>query len=148
MFAIIGSSIMAQTKNKYCNSRFDYCIEYPNELVGQGESENDDGQNFIRKDKKVSLTVYRDSREAIYEGAEKAKPICFKEDCELRDGKTVTYSKLENSFYVVTGMKGNLIYYQKTIFTDSGMITAYLEYDKNEAKTYNDYCTYLFETFN
>ena len=143
----IGLSANAQTKKKYCNSRFDYCIKYPNELVGLGESANGDGQKFIKNNKKISLTVYHDSRLVIYNDTEKAIQGSFKQDCELKDEKTVTYRKLGNSFYVVSGMKGNLIYYQKTIIINSRMITAYLEYDKTLAYIYNDYCKYLFQSF-
>src|SRR6476660_5925357 len=43
----------------YCNVRFDYCIQYPKEIVyPQPESENGDGRVFKNKQGDVVLTVF------------------------------------------------------------------------------------------
>ena len=141
------SSKAQNSYDKYCNARFEYCIEYPTELKGMGESDNGDGQKFVSKDKKANLTVYRDSREAIYETTAQCKTECFKSDSKSENGKNVTYKKEGNNFFVVTGTKGNNIFYQKTIYTKGGMITAVIEYDTSKKATYDSYCTYLFNTF-
>src|SRR6478672_5790836 len=43
---------------KYCNARFVYCIDYPEFMVPQGESENGDGQKFLSSDKQSELIVW------------------------------------------------------------------------------------------
>lgn len=133
--------------DKYCNSRFEYCIEYPTELKGMGESGNGDGQKFISKDNKATLIVYRDSRIGDFENIAECKADCFRNDSQIEAGKNVTYKKEGNNFFVVSGYRGNNIFYQKTIFRNGEMVTAVIEYSTSKKAKYNAYCTYLFNNF-
>lgn len=147
-FSLLSLSFRLQnTYHKYCNARFEYCIEYPTELIGMGESDNGDGQEFVSNDKKANLKVSRDWRDADYGPTARCKMECFKSDSKSSNGKNVTYKKEGADFFVVSGTKGNNIFYQKTIIKNTGMITAVIEYDAIKKTTYDRYCTYLFKTF-
>lgn len=144
---IFINNAFAQDKKTYYNDRYYYSIEYPKEFIAQGESDSKDGQSFIRKDKKARLTVCKDFREFLFDNINIAKTESFKEDCQSKDGKIITYKKEGSKFYVISGTIGNIIFYQKTIISSAGLVTAYIEYDKSLSSIYNDYCTYLFNTF-
>lgn len=46
------------TYDSYCNEMHDYCIDYPNFLIPQGESSNRDGQRFISEDDESYMLVF------------------------------------------------------------------------------------------
>lgn len=144
-----NSKFFAQTGfNQYCNARFGFCISYPNTFKGQGESENGDGQEFISADGKCSLLVYRDYREAFYESEAECKTQSYFSDITSDETKQVTYKKKAENFYVVSGYQGSMIFYQKTIFTEQGMMTAIFTYPTAQKAKYDSYCSKLLDTFN
>lgn len=133
--------------NKYCNARFGFCISYPSSFKAQGESDNGDGQEFLSLDAKSSLLVYRDGREVIYESQSECKRQSYLSDATSDATKKVTYKMMGELFYVVSGYQGTLVFYQKTIFTDEGMMTAMFTYPVSQKAKYDFYCTKIFETF-
>jgi hypothetical protein len=141
--------VNAQTKfNEYCNARFGFCISYPINFKAQGESDNGDGQEFISMDGKSSILVYRDGREVMYESDSECKNQSFLTDVTSDETKKVTYKKMGDRFYVVSGYEGSSIFYQKTIFTNEGMMTAIFTYPTSQKGKYDSYCVKVFETFN
>lgn len=51
---VAQSCIAAQ----YCNSKYNYCIDYPNNLKPQPEASNGDGRHFTLKNSSASIAVY------------------------------------------------------------------------------------------
>ena len=148
VFTVIANSSHAQTSyNQYCNARFGFCISYPNTFKAQGESYNGDGQEFISADGKSSLLVYKDVREAIYESETECRTQSYLSDITSDETKQVTYKKKGDNFYVVSGYQGSMIFYQKTIFTEQGMMTAVFTYPTAQKVKYDAYCSKLLETF-
>jgi len=148
VFTVIANSSHAQTSyNQYCNARFGFCVSYPSTFKGQGESDNRDGQEFISADGKSSLLVYRDVREAIYESETECRTQSYLSDITSDETKQVTYKKKGDNFYVVSGYQGSMIFYQKTIFTEQGMMTAVFTYPTAQKAKYDAYCSKLLETF-
>jgi hypothetical protein len=149
VFLLFANFYQAQTSyNQYCNARFGFCVSYPNTFKGQGESDNGDGQEFISADGKSSLLVYRDVREALYESEAECKSQSYLSDITPDQSKQVTYKKKGDNFYVVSGYQGSMIFYQKTIFTEQGMMTAVFTYPTAQKAKYDAYCSKLLETFN
>lgn len=145
---LAANSLTAQTTyNQYCNARFGFCISYPSTFKAQGESDNGDGQEFISSDSKASLLVYKDGRDAIYESESECKNQSFQSDITSDETKKVTYKKMGDRFYVVSGNEGSSIFYQKTIFTNEGMMTAIFTYPTSQKTKYDSYCVKVFETF-
>jgi hypothetical protein len=148
VFLVIANFTLAQSSyNQYCNARFGFCVSYPNTFKAQGESDNGDGQEFISADGKSSLLVYRDGREAIYESETECRTQSYLSDITSDETKQVTYKKKGDNFYVVSGYQGSMIFYQKTIFTEQGMMTAVFTYPTAQKVKYDAYCSKLLETF-
>ena len=149
VFLVFANFTLAQSSyNQYCNARFGFCVSYPSTFKALGESDNGDGQEFISSDGKSSLLVYRDGREAIYESEAECKTQSYLSDISSDETKQVTYKKKAENFYVVSGFQGSMIFYQKTIFTEQGMMTAIFTYPTAQKAKYDAYCSKLFETFN
>jgi hypothetical protein len=146
---VIANCTFAQTSyNQYCNAQFGFCVSYPSTFKAQGESDNGDGQEFISADGKSSLLVYRDGREAIYESEAECRSQSYLSDITSDETKQVTYKKKGENFYVVSGYQGSMIFYQKTIFTEQGLMTAVFTYPSAQKAKYDGYCAKLLETFN
>lgn len=148
LFLVLSQQLFAQTSyNQYCNARFGFCVSYPNTFKALGESDNGDGQEFISADGKASLLVYRDGRETIYESEAECKSQTYLSDITPNETKQITYKIKGENFFVVSGFKGSKIFYQKTIFTEQGMMTAVFTYPSAQKVKYDLYCSKLLESF-
>jgi hypothetical protein len=111
----LGSDI--HYKN-YTNVRFAFAISYPEGiLIPQGEADNGDGQKFISEDKTVEMlaygSYYADSQEYTL------KDMFDQETSENsadHPDKKVTYKKLAETWYVVSGTEGDKIFYTKVLY--------------------------------
>ncbi len=127
------------TYDTYCNSRFDYCVEYPTTLEPQPEAENGDGRLFISKNKKVKLFAWAN--------------ISLDEDLESKlettiRGKKVVYKAVKKDWFIVSGYnKDGNIFYQKTILSNGIFKTVILEYPIAEKPTYDKVCEKLAKSF-
>ena len=85
VFLFFSSSFCnAQSSQKYVNVSYGYSIEYPSFLLPQGESQNQDGQVFLSKDKSVKLSVW---------GSHNALNLSIKDYFNLYCGeKKISYS--------------------------------------------------------
>ena len=145
---LAANSLSAQTTyNQYCNARFGFCVSYPSTFKAQGESDNGDGQEFISSDRKASLLVYRDGRDAIYESEAECKSQSYLSDITPDETKQITYKKKGEKFYVLSGYQGAMIFYQKTIFTEQGMMTAVFTYPSSQKAKYDAFCSKVFDSF-
>lgn len=133
----------------YCNARFGFCIDYPsNILIGEGESENGDGQVFKSKNGNVTLSVYRDYRDNPNSEASSVKDA-FAEDIDnsYNPKRTVTYKHLGKNYYIVSGYNNGVIFYQKTISTKDGLASALIEYPENDKELYDQVVEEIFKSF-
>lgn len=131
-----------QTYHTYSNSRFEYSISYPKELLfPQGEAENGDGQKFLSKEADASLLVY---------GSHNINAQTIKERYreESRGGtKVVSYRVLKDNWFVVSGYISGNIFYQKTILNNDQFKTFYFEYPETKKKTYDPVVKRLSSSF-
>jgi len=93
----------------YCNARYDFCIQYPDILIQQEESEKVedakwDGAKFASKDGRIRMSVWG------WDNVNIDMQYQMKQE-----GLNVTYKVIKNSFFVVTGWKRDGTgYYCKT----------------------------------
>jgi hypothetical protein len=132
------SVIAATAYATYHNARFSYSIAYPQTLLlPQGEADNGDGQVFASQTGDASLRVYGTnfdkSSTDLYPNIEDA----FHEAATEKAGKAIIYKRLKNNWFVVSGLIDNKIFYQKTVYGNQQTCTLYLEYPKNQQKTYD-----------
>lgn len=131
----------------YTNEKLGYSITYPKDvLVLQPETESADEQVFLPKEGKAKLRIYKDERKA-----KDGKVLTFNEAFEQDRGSSskrqVSYSALKPLFYVVSGVEGNEIFYQKTIMAKGVMVSAKLTYTKEGKPTYDAMIASLFDSF-
>jgi len=144
---ILEQDLEGITYERYCNDRFKFCIAYPSEiLIGQGESDSRDGQIFKSKGGENTLWVYRDFRDNM-EPSEYSIETAYNEDVMATTEKTVTYKKLGDDYYVVSGYDGGKIYYQKTMMLNGELMTALIEYSKKDKALYDRISEKIFSSF-
>ena len=154
----VGTSMIIPQEIKfarYNNSRYNYQIEYPkNILFEQREASNNDGSFFKTKQSIEKLRVYGTSN-ADNETTNEAS-IENKYDEELfnysQNSSTITYKKLGNSFFVISGYENGEIFYLKVIKTkDYGGYDAFayaiLKCNENEKYLYDRVSKHIFKSF-
>ncbi|MFZ6723087.1 GIY-YIG nuclease family protein [Undibacterium sp. Ji49W] len=131
-------SISNKPETGYRNSRFKFSIGYiPSELSAQGESENGDGQVFSSNNLTTVLRVYGSLNiDALsLENAFNAE-ILRPDTPEL--SRQITYKKLKNNWYVVSGISDRKIFYLKCFLVDNHFVTLEITYPESEKKHWNE----------
>jgi hypothetical protein len=132
----------------YCNARFGYCINYPVFLIPKAESENGDGRVFVNKEGVTVVTVYGTLNQDA-----NGNPIALKRQYELdvqrlsQSKAVITYQKLGQNFYVVSGQKNKKIFYRKMIGKGDAYCYAILEYNRMEKNIYDSVSVAIFKSF-
>ncbi len=103
----------------YTNERFGYRLVYPDRwFESEPETEEGDGRAFVTPDGRARIVVFgahntqalslRDYRATVLE--------------EFGGYDELTYSPLGKTWFVLSGFRGNTIYYQKVMFSCAGRI--------------------------
>jgi hypothetical protein len=116
----------------YANGRFAYTIKYPaNILIPQGESSNGDGRKFLSSDGSASLLVWG-SHNALDESLESRYNDTLKDA-----GGSIAYQVLKKNWFVISGSKGDKIFYQKTFFDDGIFKTFLITYPRTKRQLFD-----------
>lgn len=121
---LLSYSAFGQTNYEtYSNARFGYQIQYPKGvLVPQEEAANGDGCVFLSKDGSAELRVW-----GQYNALSKSLKNSYQE--ALRNyGSGVSYKVLNSNGYVISGIKGKRVFYQKTLLKGDGGDTGAVHY--------------------
>lgn len=143
---VIGSSALAQTRwSPYANARFGYSIEYPSSLLKiQQPPANDDGRTFLSADGKTELRVW-----AAFNALDQT--LKQKYDADLAaSGAEITYKALLKDGFAFSGLAGDDIVYQKTLYRRDNVGVFYtfaIRYPRSEAKKYDVIVRRLVATF-
>lgn len=141
-----SNAVSISSYNKYCNARFGFCIDYPeNILFPQGESDNGDGQTFKSSQADVELTVSKVYSNPEFDESLEQNYHTFSDNNS--PNRTITYQKLYKTFYIVSGQNNGKIFYLKTILLNGEMFSAYIEYPESKKELYNPYCQVIYKTF-
>lgn len=131
----------------FTNEKLGYSISYPKEiLLLQDASANGDEQIFKAASGKAELRIYSDKR-ADKSGTALSFNKAYEEDIADKKGRQIAHSALSPNYYVISGLDGDMLYYQKTIFTQGALVTAVLKYPKEEKDTYNAMISPIFNSF-
>lgn len=115
----------------YTNARFGFRLSHPPGLVASRAPDNGGGQEFHTKDKEFSVATFAhflqegDTLEKLW--AEEVKQL----------GKTVTYKKKGDSWYVVSGVKDGTEFYHKTYVKDGNFASFQITHPQAKAKQYD-----------
>ncbi|HLJ65000.1 MAG TPA: hypothetical protein VKT70_12885 [Stellaceae bacterium] len=101
----------------YHNTRFGQRVEYPRDLfpIRRPPPENDDGQIFTSQDGESTLSA--SGRWNIDEFPAIDPVLTEAEAFRIADGWTVTYRKTGKDWCVMSGIKGDHIFYEKLLLT-------------------------------
>ncbi len=143
------------TYTRICNDRFGFCVDYPkNILYPQPLSFNGDGRHFRNKKGDQILTTFGRRN---YNGDEKISlEEQYEEDLRSEDlideitgtgKKVITYSKLGNNYFVISGFYKGHIFYEKVVLKEEGFVYAILVYEEIEKKIYNQVAERILKTF-
>ena len=111
---------------RYHNSRFNYSLLYPtNILVKQQAPENDDGRTFTSPDRRIIMKVF-----GSHNVFNKNIQNLYREELN-RSKQTVTYKRLADNWFVISGYENNRVFYNKTMLHEGNVLTLSIHYDKS-----------------
>ncbi|PZP51638.1 MAG: hypothetical protein DI598_02735 [Pseudopedobacter saltans] len=140
-FVALGQS----SYQKYCNTRFQFCIEYPSNFKAQPESANGDGCVIISNDGKSEIRTYGSLENEETNNLTQELQYAEKES-------KITYKIVCKNYFIISGTnKEGMIFYRKTVvaqlkdYFNSGpakvLQTLTITYPKSQIKQYEDYCS-------
>ncbi|PIE78141.1 MAG: hypothetical protein CSA15_09350 [Candidatus Delongbacteria bacterium] len=132
-----------QYKN-YRNERFGYSIAYPQFLIPQGESGNQDGQKFISNEGTIQLWVYRSFKMNIETGDVPTLEEALQTD--LQDKKVLGKS-LKNNTYTVKSLEEEKIVLQHTLLIANEYYEILFIYPKDKEKQLKSVMDYVVQSF-
>jgi hypothetical protein len=140
---LCGSKCFAgQNSDLYQNARFGFEVHYPAPIFSpQGESDNGDGQRFISRDGKAEFRVWGTGmlpEETLGQAYQK----------ELADSsRTVTYKRLGQDFYVVSGVEGKEIFYEKIMHTEDRFLGLIMRYPSSARNDFDPLVSQIVKSF-
>jgi len=127
LFAVIAlvAPANAQEWGRYDNDRFGYSIAVPPGFVGQGQSQNGDGQAFVLPGRVTSLTVWGGLTGVVHNGFEVMAEASIGHDTD--EGWNITYRVTTPKWASWTGTKGGNILYRRMVLLCDGSAYAAFE---------------------
>ena len=125
---------------RYTNVRYAYAVSYQPAVFEAGpESDSGDGKKLTSKDGKASISVYAHAA-LDTEGSGDVMNFSQLYASTLKgmtgDSK-VTYKKLGQGWFVISGTKGKQIFYQKSLYDAGTEKVFWAEYDQSEKQKYD-----------
>jgi hypothetical protein len=112
--AVTPQASAAEQWSDYRNPRFGYTLSYPSSVFKpQPPSEKGDGQTFITADGRAKIVVYGTINDERFTPAEYRKTILK----EFAGYDQIDYSPQGKTWFVLSGYRGDAIYYQKVMFS-------------------------------
>lgn len=128
---------------KYCNARFDFCVEYPASFVNLPPPENNDGLTFLSTDKKTKILAFGSLASEDFDRIDQEFNIAISKI-------NLTYKKVTKDWFVFSGLgKQGEIVYRKTVkkkINYTGDRDAYvfqtlmITYPASQKNIYQTYC--------
>lgn len=139
-------NLLLQTKfnpkyKDYYNSRYGFFVKYPENLIIQHESENNDGIELIGDDG-FNLKVYGSNDANVFN---MSLNDFYKK--ELTEHKDVTYKVKKKNWFVISGYDGEFIFYIKKYVGNGSTNTLFLKYPSNLRDKYYDVITVISKSF-
>lgn len=135
---------------KYCNARFNFCIEYPNSFERQSEPENGDGLIFLSRDKSTEIPAFGSLAVEDFDKLDQEYSIAVS---DLR----VTYKVITKDWFIFSGIdkKGKIVYRKtrkkKIDYMGQGATyvfqTLMITYPQSQNQLYKPYCIKISKDF-
>jgi serine/threonine-protein kinase len=133
LVAFAAAATAAPQYRNYVNERFGTTADIPADWIADAPPENGDGLRFHSPDQHATLAVY--GRLNISDSVEEA----MKEYEEPGKDETITYRHRERRAVVVSGTRGDTIFYSKHVLScrDEIWNSIHLEYPAAEKAAYD-----------
>jgi len=139
IFGFMSQAYAQMDYKKYCNSRFNFCVLYP-VTFGVGPSpDNNDGRKFYDREG-FSMTA-----SGMYNVLENSLKKEMKSQEEAFD--TVTYRRMKDNWFVLSGYSGKDILYIKTYIAHDTLYHLYIRYPESLKKEYNAIVSKIAKSF-
>jgi len=124
---------------KYCNARFKFCVNYP-VTFGMGPAPvNNDGREFYDAD---GFFMIASGMYNVLENSLKDEMKSQEEDFD-----TVTYRRMKNNWFVLSGYSGENILYIKTYIVEDTIYHLYIRYPTYLKKEYDEIVSDIAKSF-
>jgi hypothetical protein len=109
-FLILANNIVGDSLcKKYCNARFDFCVEYPASFVSMPPPANNDGLTFLSTDKKTKIPAFGSLAVEDFDRIDQEFTIAI-------SNINLTYKKVSKDWFIFSGLsKQGEIVYRKTV---------------------------------
>ncbi|WP_201593019.1 hypothetical protein [Psychrobacter sp. Pi2-51] len=130
LFCLLSSAQLAMAL-EYCNAKFAYCVDVPDQLKWLPEADNGDGRHFKLSNSNADILIFGSYTPNVFFYTDsdylKEKQHRYKTDT------TVTYELLKDNTYTVSGYRENGQVFYHVIKVDDGKeAVLHLNYSKNE----------------
>ena len=116
ILALLTTPAFAQGWERYDNARFAYAIDIPPGFVGDGESDNGDGQSFYDATGAKGLLVWGGSLMGDFEG----EVVSAIEYAQAENGWNITYEAITPRWASFSGIEGSRMLQQRMILLCDG----------------------------
>lgn len=133
--ACLAGPAMAADWATYVNARFGTAVEYPADvLVPEPESENGDGHRFHSADGRASLTVF-----AGHNVTDMDLRALVRSAHADAAGDRITYERIGRRWFVLSGFRGENVFYRKLLLSPDGSVAHTLEivYPASQKRLYD-----------
>ncbi len=144
-----GSHAQAQSGQRwanYKNQRFGYVLSYPASVfTPQPPPENGDGQTFLTSDGKAKVVVYATLNDERFSPKDYRSTILK----EFGGYDQMDYSPTGKTWFVLSGFRGDAIYYQKVMFSCGNRVISALSvtFPRVEKKFYEGLIEVMEDSF-
>lgn len=127
----------------YTNNRFRYSVEWPADVLeAEGEAANGDGQVFSSADGSFTMRVF--GRNLV---ESKGLKDIYREQKNEFSGAEITYDRLGDEFYVLSGRRDGMIFYEKTFLHDGILKRLSLRYPQQRKEEFDPVVERISGTF-
>lgn len=109
-FLLTGAAALADGWRTYHNTRFGTTADVPAAWIMGPEPENNDGRVFTSPDGRAAITV-----SGVYANVGTGDELASR--LVAGEGETVTFKKRRGKWVVISGTKGDRIFYRKTLLS-------------------------------
>jgi hypothetical protein len=140
--------------SRYCNARFDYCIDYPKNILHPlKESDNGDGRIFANSLGENKLLVFGGLNFDDSGNPKTIEQLYNESIIGMSNEGTITFKRLAHNHFYISGqtIRGQ-IFYRATIIKkndigDNVYATAILIFDEDEKELYESVYEDIFRMF-
>jgi len=131
IFSLLYTTTRAEIPyERYCNSRFPYCLDYPARFTMEAAPVNNDGRTFYDEYGGMEMEVY---------GTRNALETTLSADMRETAGEIdrVTYRKMGRNWFALSGYSGRNIVFIKKWLHDNEFYALHMIYPVSARKIYD-----------